>query len=342
MHGRRCNALIENLGEWFDQQGRDLPWRRKRTPYTALVAEAMLQQTQVQRVLEYYNRFIRRFPSLKALADANEQEVLAAWQGLGYYRRARNLHAAAKQIRKCHGGRVPRRVDQLIKLPGVGRYTAGALTSIVFNLAEPVVDGNVKRVLTRWQCTSHREAKKVREADIWQWAKELVEQAPQPGKLNEAMMELGATICKPRSPACDRCPVSAWCNAFQTGKPQQINFANKRISQKSVHHHSVIFTRSGQVLLEQRSSDGLWANMWQVPTIESSCELEPARFVAEIPCCMGTPNKCGSFVHQTTHRKITFHVYHGKTRQRRGQWRELTKIDGLPISNAMRKVLQFA
>jgi len=191
---------VRALERWFARHARDLPWRRRRTGYRALVAEVMLQQTQVSRVAERYVEFLRRFPTVRGLAEADEQEVLAAWQGLGYYRRARNLHAAARLIVAERGGRIPRTVDGLRQLPGVGRYTAGAIASIVYGAPAPIVDGNVQRVIARWDANDAPPADASTVAETWRRAEDLVGATARPGVLNEALMELGATVCTPVNP----------------------------------------------------------------------------------------------------------------------------------------------
>ena len=195
----RINAkCVRLLCQWFRRNARDLPWRQRqhRSGYGALVAESMLQQTQVARVIESYKAFMRRVPTVKALAAADEQEVLTMWRGLGYYRRARNLHRAAKVVINDYGGRMPATANQLRHLPGVGRYTAGAIASIVHHQREPIVDGNVRRVLARWFAKKSDDNS---QGDRWAWSKatQLVAIAPNPGVFNEALMELGATICTP-------------------------------------------------------------------------------------------------------------------------------------------------
>src|SRR5271155_6009738 len=189
---------------WYEAHGRDLPWRANRDPYRVWLSEIMLQQTRVAAVIEHYHEFLRRFPTVKKLAAAREASVLAAWSGLGYYRRARMLHAAAKLIVRQHGGEFPSREKQLRSLPGIGRYTAAAIASIAFGEPVAVVDGNVERVLDRMFGTSgNREGN-------WQRAEALLDRA-RPGDFNQAMMELGATICTPRAPQCLVCPLITWC-----------------------------------------------------------------------------------------------------------------------------------
>jgi A/G-specific adenine glycosylase len=306
----------------------------------------MLQQTQVARVSESYARFLERFPTVRALAEADEQAVLVAWQGLGYYRRARHLHAAAKMIVDEFGSRMPRSVDDLLRLPGVGRYTAGSMASLVFGQAVPAVDGNVRRVLARWdaQTGPAGDAKKI----AWSWARagELARIAPRPGQFNEALMELGATICTPRAPRCRQCPTAALCEAHRRGLEGDIPAPKRRTPRPAVHHHAVLIQRGRRLLLEQRPSTGLWAGMWQAPTVECDRVLRTREIRRSLPVSINGLRKLGVFEHHTTHRRITFHVFaahirgRGGRRAGRGEWRRLHELDDLPMSNAQRRVLR--
>ncbi len=358
---------IVSLCAWFVREARDLPWRRRRTGYRALVAEAMLQQTQVARVVDRYRAFVRRFPTLKSLAAANEQEVLAQWQGLGYYLRARSLHAAAQMIVTDFGGRVPRDAKRLRKLPGIGRYTAGAIASIVYGQREAAVDGNVRRVLARWF------AKPLTDDEAWGRAESLVEAAPDPGSLNEALMELGAVICTPRAPSCERCPVSRHCRAFQRGVQENLPLPRPAARQRVVHHHAVVIFRGRgrgrgrdrKLLLERRPTNGLWSRMWQVPTIESERALRPAEIRRRLAIAVDGLRRHATFEHHTTHRRITFHVYgasreagtrdegrgtrrsqergtrdEGRGTRRKSVWRRPDDVGDLPMSNAQRRILE--
>lgn len=330
-------TITRKLTRWFRSNARDLPWRKKRSGYTALVSEAMLQQTQVNRVIEKYIDFMKRFPTTHALAAANEQEVLAIWQGLGYYRRARNLHAAAKKVMQEFDGSVPGEVSDLLTLPGVGRYTAGAIASIAFGKAEPIVDGNVHRVLAR--LAGQREFSA---ADAWLRAERLAEAAEQPGEFNEAMMELGATICTPAAPACAKCPLREHCSAHQDGAVSDIPAPKRAATPSVVHHHAVIVCRSGKVLLQQRPSAGLWSNMWQVPTIESTQPLAIDNLAHQLPFAVTALQTVSQFQHITTHRRITFHVHTARSRIRSGIWRSPDDVDDLPLSNAQKRIVAMA
>jgi A/G-specific adenine glycosylase len=306
----RDREIARAVEGWFVINARDLPWRRRRDGYAALVSEAMLQQTQVSRVIEAFARFMRRFPDVRALAGAREQDVLAAWQGMGYYRRARHLHAAARVIVRDHAGAVPEDVESLRALPGVGRYTAGAIASIVFGRREPIVDGNVARVLARLH--AREEAIDATESVAWTWsrARALVNAAGDPGRLNEGLMELGATVCVPASPKCGECPAARWCQARRRGVEREVPPPKKAAAPRSVHHHAVIIQRAdGRVLIERRSPDGMWSNMWQAPTVEADHELRARSIASALRVAVQGLSRINSFAHATTHRTITFHVY---------------------------------
>ena len=227
-------AFRRALLDHFDGTRRALPWRSERTPYRVMVSEFMLQQTRVEAVIPYYERWLRRFPGWEALADAGEDEVLRAWTGLGYYRRARNLHRAARIVRERYGGELPEDSEALKRLPGVGEYTAGAVASIAFGRAVPAVDGNVKRVLCRLFDLEAPTAARLREK-----AAALVDPG-RPGDFNEALMELGATVCTPRSPGCGGCPVRGWCRARAAGTVAERPARRPRGKVPRVEHVAVV------------------------------------------------------------------------------------------------------
>ncbi|MEE9212020.1 MAG: A/G-specific adenine glycosylase, partial [Phycisphaeraceae bacterium] len=271
-------GLRRSLGRWYRAHGRELPWRSKGAkrpdPYRVLVSEAMLQQTQVATVMDYYKRFIATWPTVGKLAAAGEQQVLRRWQGLGYYRRALHLHAAAKKIATDYGGRVPDTVEQLLALPGVGRYTAGAIASIAFDRPEPILDGNVARVLARWFAITDPLGAPPTRARLWSLAEMMVPRRGA-GDFNQALMDLGATVCVPRNPQCDRCPVARHCAARRKGMVDELPVVRARRAPRQVTHHVVAVRRGShprsrkwRYLFEQRPSDGLWSRMWQMPTAE--------------------------------------------------------------------------
>lgn len=249
---------------WFDRHKRDLPWRRTTDPYAIWVSEVMLQQTQVDRVVAYFGRFLERFPTVRSLAEARLSDVLAVWRGLGYYGRARNLHRAAKEIVERFGGVLPANLDALRSLPGFGRYTAGAVASIAFGLEAPAVDGNVARVLSRLLLIEGAPGDKAREAALWAAAGALVV-GPRPGDLNQALMELGATVCLPSSPRCLLCPVQAGCGALAAGRVQELPRPKKAAPRKVLELAVAVAHRDGRVLLARRTEGGLFGGLWEMP-----------------------------------------------------------------------------
>ncbi len=258
----QVQRLRRTLLSWYDAHRRDLPWRRDSDPHRVWVSEIMLQQTRVAAVLEHYARFMKRFPTVGALAAAREQSVLAAWSGLGYYHRARRMHQAAKLIVLERGGIFPSRAEEWLALPGIGRYTAAAIASIAFGEAIAVVDGNVERVLARLQGTS------IRDGGSWNAAQALLDQR-RPGDFNQAMMELGATVCTPRAPKCLLCPLTTWCET--RGEYPQIAPAARNRKQLCYG-----FVRNGEsVLLVQRHTEArLMAGMWELPELAAKPDDE--------------------------------------------------------------------
>jgi A/G-specific adenine glycosylase len=245
-----------SLLAWYDAHRRDLPWRANRDPYRVWLSEIMLQQTRVAAVIEHYHEFLRRFPTVEKLAAAREASVLAAWSGLGYYRRARRMHAAAKVIVREHGGNFPRTIEALQALPGIGRYTAAAIASIAFDVPVAVVDGNVERVLQR--VGGRRMAAK----ELWKAANDVLD-AKRPGDFNQAMMELGAVICTPRAPVCLTCPVIELCvTRGELKAPTKTAGQNKRDIHYALHR------RDSKVFLVQRAPHAsLMAGMWELPEL---------------------------------------------------------------------------
>jgi A/G-specific adenine glycosylase len=345
-------TIRRRLLAWYDSHHRDLPWRVKPSetpdPYCVLVSEAMLQQTQVATVLPYYVRFIEAFPTVRDLAGADEQAVLRLWQGLGYYRRARNLHAAARVIVDDHGAVVPGHVGDLLSLPGVGRYTAGAIASIAYGRAAPILDGNVARVLSRLFLINQPVDAHDTRKTLWRLAEELVP-SRRPGDFNQAVMELGALVCTKANPSCSKCPLSSDCVALRDDRVAEVPVPAKRKTPLTAHHHIIAIERRGRFLFEKRPTKGLWSNMWQIPTSEDlSAKVKPAALRAWTDSRFGLSTDelkdIGSFTHQTTHRTIEFHVWHapvtsGRLRPRSGLWRSLTNLNDLPLANPQRRVV---
>lgn len=353
MNARRDRAIASGLAEWFGLNRRDLPWRTApvpgalREPWAAFVAEAMLQQTQVARVLERFSDFLARFPTPARLAQADEQEVLAAWSGLGYYRRARNLHAAAKAIVEHHAGRVPSSVDDLRALPGVGPYTAGAIASIVFGTREPAVDGNIERVLLRLDAVDAPMSPRERSALVWSRASEFLRAAESPGMHNEALMELGALVCTPRIPRCPECPLRRRCAAHADGSADRIPAPKPRTAQRPLYHACVITRdRRGRLLIEQRSATGrgLWSGMWQPPALErDDRHATPAELARVLGLRIGPV--IARLTHATTHRLVEFQVRTAEpngTPPRRGRFVNEAALRDLPLSNPHKRLLTAA
>ncbi len=264
----RTKRLAHNIAAWFEKSPRDLPWRKTYDPYGVWIAEIMLQQTQVDTVVPYYQRFLARFPSLRSLAHAKEDDVLLLWSGLGYYSRARNLLRAARTILTEHQGHIPSETAILKQLPGIGLYTAGAIASIAYNQPTPIVDGNVARVLSRIYALPDSPDSTAGKKVLWSLSDALVRSAT-PRSLNQGMMELGALICAPRSPRCADCPVKRCCMAKREGAPEKYPISSDKTTIKNIREYFAVITRNGRVLMAKRRPDVHYAGLWDLPRIES-------------------------------------------------------------------------
>ena len=343
MDDRGCAHRIEC---WFGANRRALPWRTDpREPYRSLVSELMLQQTQVSRVIEKFGVFIERFPTVFDLARAPEEDVLGAWSGLGYYRRARLLHACARAIVEEHGGEVPGDVEALLKLPGIGRYTAGAIASIVFGAREPIVDGNVARVVLRIHNHDADPGAGSTQKWVWERARGLVEACDDPALCNEGLMELGALVCTPRSPACDRCPVRGMCAANAHGTTGSVPVPKARAEQTELFAAALLARDSaGRVWVERRGETGLWARMWGPRCAERE---DRAWTDDEAMGALGIADRgrlVGSFTHTTTHRIVRFSVYRGAAGDvgGDGRWVTLEEARSMGLSSAHERVLAMS
>ena len=261
-------AFQHDLISWFEAEQRDLPWRKDKDPYKVWVSEIMLQQTRVDTVIPFFNRFIEQFPTIQALSEAEEDKVLKAWEGLGYYSRARNLQTAVKEVQEKYNGIVPNSQKEISSLKGVGPYTAGAILSIAYGLPEPAVDGNVMRVLARilsiWEDIAKPSTRK-----IFEEAVRTIISHDNPSFFNQAMMELGALICTPTSPSCLLCPVREHCHAFSEGTVQDLPVKTKNKKQRHVQIvAAVLENEEGKILIHKRPSTGLLANLWEFPNVE--------------------------------------------------------------------------
>ncbi len=255
----------ERLLAWYPEHRRELPWRSAGDAYAVWVSEVMLQQTQVQTVIPYFERWMRRFPTIRALAKAPLAEVLHCWAGLGYYARARNLHAAAQMVVERHGGELPADLAALRALPGIGRYTAGAILSIAFGVPAPILDGNAIRVLARLFAVAGDPTRGETQRRLWALAAALAE-GERPGDLNQAIMELGATVCTPEAPRCACCPVADACRALAEERVATLPEARRRPPTVRVEHVSAVIRQDGALLLARRpEEEPLWGGMWELP-----------------------------------------------------------------------------
>jgi len=298
---------------WYKAHRRDLPWRRTKDPYRILLSEVMLQQTQVQTVIPYYRRFLKAFPSFHDLARARLQKVLKLWEGLGYYSRARNLHALAKTVVKHHYGRLPSTFEELTALPGIGRYTAGAVLSIAFHKNYPVVDGNVQRVLARHFAMREDVALPSTQEWFWNLAAQLLPEG-KAGDFNQALMELGATVCTPRSPECPRCTLNQDCQAFRAGLQNYLPVKKKKKPTPHFHIGAGVVRHGKKILISQRPLKGLLGGLWEFPGgKQERGETLPHCVKREIREELGIEVEVGKKLadvdHAYSHFKITLHAY---------------------------------
>jgi len=294
-------ALAADLAPWFEASHRDLTWRRTRDPYSIWVSEIMLQQTRVETVERYYADFLERFPSVQALADADEAAVLEAWSGLGYYRRARLLHKGARFVCDELGGTVPDDSADLRAVPGIGRYTAGAIASIAFDKPQPLVDGNVARVLSRVCGIEEPKQQDATASGHWTLT-EAILQHGRPRVLAQALMELGATTCTPKSPRCEGCPVRSHCNAFATGRTNTIPAPRKKVAQPLDRLCALAVISRKRLLMVKRPATGLLAGMWCLPLVTDEDGPTELQTVFAQPDVMEDWSRVGAVRHVFTHR----------------------------------------
>ncbi|QIL45637.1 A/G-specific adenine glycosylase [Vagococcus coleopterorum] len=268
----RILQFQDDLVHWYSQRKRDLPWRLNQDPYRIWVSEIMLQQTQVITVIPYFERFMEWFPTIKDFAEAPEERILKAWEGLGYYSRVRNMQKAAQTIVSDHQGEMPTNVADISELKGIGPYTTGAIASIAFDIPEPAIDGNVMRVYSRLFEVSDDIAKPSSRKTFDKLVRATISQTD-PSSFNQGLMDLGATICKPTSPLCEECPVREYCASLAKNTVGQYPVKSKKVKARPVYYQAqVIRNQKGELLIEQRPSEGLLANLWQFPLVEVSAD----------------------------------------------------------------------
>lgn len=343
-------TLRTSFLEWYDAHRRDLPWRRIRDPYAIWLSEVMLQQTQVATVIPYWERFLQAFPTVESLAKASLPDVLSQWRGLGYYSRARNLQRAAHEIVSRFQGQLPRTIPELLSLPGFGRYTAGAVASIAFGQEAPVVDGNVARVFSRLFEIEGAPGDPEREKQLWSIAENLVP-GNRPGDLNQALMELGATLCRLEAPLCLLCPVRDQCQALRKGRIAQLPPRRVRAPRKRLTLAAVVWRRGKFVLLARRKEKGLFGGLWELPTVEISEKMGLAEVAEKLRQTLGNHLLVGSSL-GTIQRTLTHRTLHIRLFSIRGtrlpkrtsdlpefKWATREEASNLGISTAMQHAL---
>ncbi|MBI3947549.1 MAG: A/G-specific adenine glycosylase [Armatimonadetes bacterium] len=342
----------EALLAWYAANRRELPWRGDPDPYAVWVSEVMLQQTQVRAVVPYFERWMARFPNVQALAEAPLEDVLRCWAGLGYYARARHLHAAARQVVARHGGALPADPDALRALPGIGRYTAGAILSIAFGVAAPILDGNVMRVLSRLFLVEGDPKRGAAHRRLWDLAEMLVA-GEQPGELNQALMELGATVCAPESPECALCPLAAGCRARAEGRAAGLPQLSPAPATVYQEHVSAVIRHDGRVLLAQRPEGALWAGLWEFPRAVrrsaedlDACARRAAREAVGVAIAVG--GRVAVVRHAVTRYRITLHAIAGHVVEGRPEragcadwgWFEPDQAERLPLPAPQARILR--
>jgi len=306
-------GIQTRLLQWYKRNARDFPWRKTKDPYAIWISEVMLQQTQVATVIPYYEKFMKTFPTIQSLAQAHLSKVLKVWEGLGYYSRARNLHQASQIIESHWNGKIPDDLKDLLNLPGVGKNTAGAILSIAFNKTVPILDGNVKRVLSRLFAVSGNPVKGKTEGLLWRLSDSLIPKG-RASLFNQALMDLGAMICVPKDPQCLECPLCDLCKAWSVGKPQR--FPSKTMKKRIPHiiATSAVIRRNGKVLLRQRPPRGLLGGLWEFPNWPIDREKNLKRYLKnKVKNDLGLKVKCkeplGTFKQTYSHFKLTLTVY---------------------------------
>jgi A/G-specific adenine glycosylase len=366
----RNRDIVQRLLAWFALNARPLPWRRTRDPYAIWVSEIMLQQTQVKTVLPYWERWMRALPDLAALAKARPHTLHKLWEGLGYYTRVRNLQRAAQLMVEEHGSRFPNDFEALLALPGVGRYTAGAICSIAFNQPQPILDGNVIRVLTRLCGIAGDPRERQTNARLWRLAEELVLQAAKTGahttasphatrntqhgsrpcsQFNQSLMELGALICTPRQPRCGACPIAKYCIAYRQGRVDELPRPSRRVPATPRRFVAFVAQQRGLFLVRQRPAGGVNAHLWEFPNLElppADTDLRRAAHRA-LGVRPQTLEPLGTIKHSITRYRITLEAYQVTDRQAaripaasEGRWLGRSRLRQLAFTSAHKQILR--
>lgn len=347
-------ALRKKLLTWFDRHQRDLPWRTNRTPYRIWISEIMLQQTQVATVIDFYQRFMRRFPTVKKLAAADRSEVLKRWEGLGYYRRARQLHAAAIEVVENHGGVFPETFKDVLNLPGIGRYTAGAILSIATDQRLPILEGNTYRLYARLLEMHSDPRSTANQKILWQFAQTILPQK-RCGDFNQALMEVGSQICKPKQPLCDQCPVSTLCPTYTKGLQDVIPARGKKIVYQHLREAVVLVSKTtGQHrkwLVRLCGPDERWTGMWDFPRYSFHQKSNTQALADQLKLKTGLSATLESFgqpiKHAVTKYRIELHCFEAtsvngrlKKQATETQWATIDQLRDLPMSVTGRKIVR--
>ncbi len=333
--------MRRELLAWYDRNRRELPWRKTSDPYSIWVSEVMLQQTRVETVLSYYERFLARFPDAHALARASEDEVLASFSGLGYYRRARLLHRGVRELVERYGGAMPEDPAARRALPGVGRYTAGAIGSICFDREEAVVDGNVARVLSRVFSLEQEIGSAASTRALWEHADELVK-GERPGSFNQALMELGARVCIPKAPRCEQCPIAAFCSAHRDGRHEELPRVRRRAEPKRVRLVAVVATRGERVALV-RSEGSLFGGMYGPPIGKGRGREAVRRALVHAGITARLRARAtGRIEHVLSHRVLDVQVWRASAADGEARLVTASELDTIGISKLTRRILELA
>lgn len=335
---------------WYAGAARDLPWRKSQDPYRVWVSEIMLQQTQVATVRDYFQRFVAAFPDVLALAAADERQVLRLWEGLGYYRRARQLHAAAKKVAADHGGRFPQDVDALQSLPGIGRYTAGAIASIAFDQRAAILEANTIRLLSRLIAYRDDPLKAAGQRVLWQTAADILPQT-NVARFNQALMELGSLVCTPTDPRCKECPLTGVCVAFGAGLQDGIPRPKAKQEYTELREAAVVIRRNGRVLMRECLAGERWAGLWDFPRFALEAEgplfasdeiVSKVRELTGVTCALGPLVK--TIKHGVTRYRITldcFNADYVSGRALKARWITKPELTDLPLSTTGRTITRF-